>query len=122
MAWMEKVPRPQRFKIYAPDGTCKVAVGWLHIGYVPPPKEACHMLFTGLGETAQPINKLAVVINAETGKVVYNPRKPPELPPWAEGDILTKEHKTWLIEHPYWPNVLEIDMTDEDRTTWDWED
>lgn len=121
MSWAER-QRPQRFKIYAPDGSCRVAVGWLHMGYAPPPREECYILFTGLGDRQQTVNKLAVVVNAESGEIAYNPRRVPDPPPWCEAAVLTAAERKWLAENPQWPKILELDLNCEDRDRWRWDE
>jgi hypothetical protein len=81
-------------------------------------------MFTNIGGTGKSLNRLVVVVNAEDQRIVYQPRRIPKLPPWTkEGfGFLTEEQSKWLKEHPHWPKVLELDLTEVDEDTWTWAD
>lgn len=72
--------------------------------------------------TMRRIDKTAVVVDFESGEIVYNPR---DLTPFEEIEGLDIETfhsdkvRAFLKKHPEWPNVLELDW---DKTKWRVED
>lgn len=108
--------RPRRYKIYSPAGLAEEVVGFLHLWYHPPtsdPKkpEQCRLAFNPVGGPSVILNGRVVVVDMEDDAVVYNPRKPPQLPPWVKPGmtLLTDDEKKWMASHREWPGVLELD-------------
>ena len=100
-------------RIYAPNGETSLLVGWLHLAYKTPPEEKCRIAVTMMKGETFILNGLVVVKDEENGVVAYNPRCPPDLPPFADKNlgILTETEQKWLGCHPHWPNELELDSS-----------
>jgi len=105
--------RPVRLKVYAPNGEVSEVVGWLQLYYKAPPDEKCRMAITHLDEQTVILNGLVVVKDEEKDLVVYDPRRPPDLPPFAKKgmSLLTERERAWLDTHPHWPRELELDWS-----------
>lgn len=116
--------RPNRFKIYAPDGHSEEVVGWLALGYTPPPDEQHALTLHGMEGKVVALNPLCVVVDVEVKRIAYDPRVEPEPPPWGKKglSVLGETHREWLKKNPHWPGVVTKETDAEPASTWKWEE
>lgn len=116
--------RPNRFRIYAPNGHTEEVVGWLVLEYKPPPEEQHVLTLHRMNGKVVTLSPLCVVVDVEHRKVAYNPRVEPEPPPWGTKDltILGPTHREWLKTNPHWPGVVTEETDAEPASVWHWED
>lgn len=99
------VEPPAKLKVFAPDGTTKEANGWLLLNQeeLPP-----HLQLVHLDGRLEVLNRKVVILNVETGLIIYSPRKVitglPGLP-----QFFTSREQAWLKRNPQWPGILELE-------------
>ena len=108
-----------RFKIWHPSGENRELTGSLHLmasqqGHqMAIALQISHQVTSSvLGSPTDQwvpgalcfIDPLCVVVETNSGKVCYSPRRP------LDGKLLTESARKWLDDNPAWPNVLELDL------------
>ncbi len=96
---------PGKLRIFAPDGTIQKEEGWLQVRQVSPvgPGE---LSLLRPDKSLLPLNRKVVILNMETGAVVYGP------PPKNEkciSSFWSSREVAWFKRNPYWPGILELE-------------
>lgn len=106
---------PARLKVFAPSGDTTEFTGWIAIRDKFGRREVELFSLTDKGKDSV-LSKKVVILNQETGKVIYDPRK--DLSDLGGKEFMTKNELAWLERNPHWPAVLELyDAPTEEKET-----
>lgn len=97
---------PAKLKVFAPNGTIQELEGWLLLEYLPGSEAAANLHLVNLDGDSEVLNRRVVIVNMETGIMVYNPRKVGLTPGRS---FFTTQEQAWLKRNPQWPGILELE-------------
>ena len=113
---------PSKLKVFAPSGDTTEFTGWIAMREKYGQREV-ELFFLTDGGKESTLSRKVVILNQETGEVIYNPRRilaeleGKNSAKLSDGRFMTKSELTWLEKNPHWPDVLELYDTPTEEET-----
>lgn len=107
---------PAKMKIFAPNGDTVEFTGWIGLRDHPQLRRTTQLFYRLEGGEIKPLTLKVVVLNQDTGLVVYDPRRAPRM--WGTLPFIPQSIRTWLKKNPEWPDILELydNLTEEEES------
>lgn len=100
--------KPAKLKVFAPNGDTKEVTAWVGFRNHPMQRERVELFLKHEDGTMEPLSKKVVILNTETGEVIYDPRLAAQAMAFSPFGLIDKSDCKWLKENPHWPGILEL--------------